>query len=483
MSELPSGWAQTIIGDLCVLINGRAFKPSDWTSSGLPIVRIQNLNRSDATFNFFDRAVDEKFLVETGDLLFAWSGTPGTSFGAHIWDGPKAILNQHIFNVRYNSQAVDKSFFRYAINQTLDEQIAKAHGGVGLRHVTKGMFEETVIALPPLLEQLRIVTKVDSLSAKSRRARDHLDHFPRLVEKYKLAILAAAFRGELTREWRKKNPERSGTSLLKELASNRLARRRSNMPTRNLVEPQLLPKEWTVARIEDICSEVVDGTHFTPEYLPEGVPFISVKDIRNGNIDFSDCKFISNEEHNELSKRCKPIAGDLLITKSGTIGRCAVVKENERAFSLFVSVALIRPATNNLRVKFLEHVLNYWISTIDTGSEITGSTIKNLHLQDIKALGAPVPPTSEQDEIVSQIAKAFSWIDRLAYDATSARKLIDHLDQAVLDRAFRGELVLQDPNDEPASLLLERIRAERGAASSLAKRGPAREGKRRSLAS
>src|SRR5688572_23933555 len=145
MSELPRGWAASQIGELCVLVNGRAFKPSDWGDTGLPIIRIQNLNRPDAPFNHFNGPVHEKFLVKSGDLLFAWSGTPGTSFGAHVWDGCDAILNQHIFNVLFDERVVDKAFFRYAINQTLDEQIAKAHGGVGLRHVTKGKFEETAI--------------------------------------------------------------------------------------------------------------------------------------------------------------------------------------------------------------------------------------------------------------------------------------------------------------------------------------------------
>lgn len=150
MSELPEGWGEATIGLLCDLVNGKAFKPSEWSETGLPIVRIQNLNRPDAKFNHYNGHVDKRFLIEDGDLLFAWSGTPGTSFGAHIWRGPQAVLNQHIFNVRFNKDVVDRAFFRYAINQTLDEQIAKAHGGVGLRHVTKGKFEETAIALPPI---------------------------------------------------------------------------------------------------------------------------------------------------------------------------------------------------------------------------------------------------------------------------------------------------------------------------------------------
>ena len=90
MTHLPAGWVQTSIGAIADLENGRAFKPGDWGSTGLPIVRIQNLNRPDAPFNQFAGAVAERHIVRNGDLLFAWSGTPGTSFGAHIWRGPEA---------------------------------------------------------------------------------------------------------------------------------------------------------------------------------------------------------------------------------------------------------------------------------------------------------------------------------------------------------------------------------------------------------
>jgi type I restriction enzyme S subunit len=130
-----------------------AFKPTDWVKQGLPIIRIQNLNRPDAEFNYCDSVVDRKFIVQTGELLFAWSGTPGTSFGAHIWSGPTAVLNQHIFRVLFDEACIDKNFFRCAINAKLDELIGKAHGGAGLAHVTKGRFEDTKIELPPLAEQ------------------------------------------------------------------------------------------------------------------------------------------------------------------------------------------------------------------------------------------------------------------------------------------------------------------------------------------
>jgi type I restriction enzyme S subunit len=140
---LPEGCEQVSIGDLCDLINGRAFKPKEWAESGLPIIRIQNLNNPDAKFNHFGGEYADKHLVRPGELLFAWSGTPGTSFGAHVWEGKEALLNQHIFRVLIQEKHLHKHFFRFAINHKLEELISKAHGGVGLRHVTKGKFEAT----------------------------------------------------------------------------------------------------------------------------------------------------------------------------------------------------------------------------------------------------------------------------------------------------------------------------------------------------
>src|SRR5713226_5217896 len=90
-------WPTVKIGDALHLINGRAFKPTEWTKSGTPIVRIQNLNNPEAPYNYYQGDLPAKISLDDGDLLFAWSGTPGTSFGAHIWRGGKAWLNQHIF--------------------------------------------------------------------------------------------------------------------------------------------------------------------------------------------------------------------------------------------------------------------------------------------------------------------------------------------------------------------------------------------------
>lgn len=160
-------WPMVSIGELCELYNGKAFKPSDWQkkdSNGLPIVRIQNLNNPYAEFNYFTGQVDERILINSGDLLFSWSGSRGTSFGPHIWNKGKAILNQHIFKVVHQDRILRKYFY-LALKRAVKEVEENLHGGVGLVHITKGDLERIKIPLPPLENQEQVVAELDGYAA------------------------------------------------------------------------------------------------------------------------------------------------------------------------------------------------------------------------------------------------------------------------------------------------------------------------------
>ncbi|MFZ5901660.1 MAG: N-6 DNA methylase [Bacillota bacterium] len=161
-------WPMVAIGEVCELVNGRAFKPADWQraeSGGLPIVRIQNLNDRNAEFNYFTGDVSERHMIEPGELLFSWSGSRGTSFGAHIWSGPRAVLNQHIFKVRFSADRANKTFLLHALNWVVAEVEDNLHGGVGLVHITKGNLERIKIPLPPLATQRAIVAEIEAEQA------------------------------------------------------------------------------------------------------------------------------------------------------------------------------------------------------------------------------------------------------------------------------------------------------------------------------
>ncbi len=148
------------IKDACELINGKAFKPEDWSDKGLPIVRIQNLNNEQAPFNYFEGEIKEQYLIDTGELLFSWSGTPGTSFGAFFWNRGKAVLNQHIFRVKPKLK-FNLFFLQFALNGRIDFIISKAHGGVGLQHITKKELDEVELLLPSVEQQNQFAAFVE----------------------------------------------------------------------------------------------------------------------------------------------------------------------------------------------------------------------------------------------------------------------------------------------------------------------------------
>jgi type I restriction enzyme S subunit len=161
---MKNGFIPAEIGSICRLVNGRAFKPSDWSTEGIPIVRIQNLNDTDKPFNYYLGTPDDKHLADDGDVLLSWSGTPGTSFGCFIWNRGKGVVNQHIFKVHVDERKVDKEYFVFAVNSVLDEMIAQAHGGVGLRHITKGKLEALQVPVHrDLQEQRRIVGCINEM--------------------------------------------------------------------------------------------------------------------------------------------------------------------------------------------------------------------------------------------------------------------------------------------------------------------------------
>lgn len=262
------------IGSLCELLNGRAFKPTDWTTHGLPIVRIQNLNNPSAPFNRFDGEVRARFLIDSGALLFAWSGTPGTSFGAHIWNGGPAILNQHIFNVVFDERRIDKRFFYFALNQKVGELIVKAHGGVGLQHVTKGVVEDTTIYLPPISDQRRIVDLLSRAEGIVRLRRE--------AQAKAQAIIPALFLDMFG-------------------------------------DPRINPKGWPVARLGDLVSAIDSGHSPKCHDRPRDVDEWGV--LRLGAV--THCEF-DDGEHKTLPKdiaadpSVEVRAGDLLLSRKNT---------------------------------------------------------------------------------------------------------------------------------------------------------------------
>lgn len=159
-------WEVRPIGDMFRLFNGCAFKPEDWKPTGTPIIRIQNLNDPSAEFNYSQAPVLEQHRIESGDLLFAWSGTLGSSFGARVWNGPSGVLNQHIFKVLMDEQQITLQFALLVLARVEEDIAKKAHGfKASFVHVKKSDLVKVELPLPSLPEQQRIAKCLSSLDA------------------------------------------------------------------------------------------------------------------------------------------------------------------------------------------------------------------------------------------------------------------------------------------------------------------------------
>ena len=228
--------------------------------------------------------------------------------------------------------------------------------------------------------------------------------------------------------------------------------------------PFEIPNSWQYARLGSLLLKLTDGTHSTPKYKEKGVPFVSVKDISTGHLDLTDTKYISIEEHEELYKRCDPQIGDILLSKVGTTG-IAVLVDTDVAFSLFVSVALLKFNHYDINPFYLIHLLSSPLVQNQCKENTKGVGNKNWVMRDIAGTLVVIPPYIEQLRIVDKIKELEPLIDKYKqaeeklFELNSNIK--EQLKKSILQYAIEGKLVPQDPNDEPASVLLERIHEEK----------------------
>lgn len=172
-----------------------------------------------------------------------------------------------------------------------------------------------------------------------------------------------------------------------------------------------LPDSWVATTVGEIATLVTDGTHKTPRYVEEGIRFVSAKDIREGFLSFKDCKYITEDEHREISRRCNPRMGDILVSKSGSIGTVVIIDDGSE-FSLFESLALIKFSPTLMNGKFMYYAVRNACNYLEE-HHVKGVAVKHLHLNVLRTLPIPLPPLEEQNCIVSKIDQLFSLSDVL----------------------------------------------------------------------
>jgi type I restriction enzyme S subunit len=221
---------------------------------------------------------------------------------------------------------------------------------------------------------------------------------------------------------------------------------------------------WEWCRFSSIYWQLTDGTHSTPKYTQSGIPFLSVKDMSTGRLSFANTKFISEEEHKLLSQRCHPCKGDLLLSKVGTTGIPLII-DDDREFSIFVSLALIKFFPKFVYSSFLIALLNSPLVQMQVKENTRGVGNKNWVLTAISNTLLAIPPLREQQRIVEKIDILSPYTDRYAHSESKIshlnKEIGSSLKKSILHEAIQGKLVPQDASDEPASVLLQRIREEK----------------------
>lgn len=372
------------LGSVATYINGRAFKPSEWESTGLPIVRIQNLTDKNAKCHYSSAAYEEKYKIHNGDLLFAWSA----SLGAHIWNQNDAWLNQHIFKVIPNDN-IDKLYLYYYLQKVIAELYLKTHGS-GMVHITKGPFMNTSIPVPSYTEQSRIVAHIEELFSELDKAVDTLKTTKEQLEVYRQAVLVDAFR---------------------------------------------VATDSTHLKIGYVCAKIVDCPHSTPKWEKNGKLCLRTTNFKRGYLDLQSPNYVSEETFNDRNRRIIPQPGDVLYSREGSVLGIACTIPSNVYPCLGQRMMLLRSG-EKLNNRYLMHYLNSPMVTNHVIATKGGTGSPHINVGDIKEFQIPIPSLEEQSNIVCQIEEQLSSCDNVEKTVDAILTQADAMRQSILKQAF-----------------------------------------------
>lgn len=420
--EIPNNWKWVHIGDIFDLVNGKAFKPSDWSDKGIPIVRIQNLNDPSAPYNYCSASCEDKYYLHGGELLFSWSGTPGTSFGAFIWNGGEAVLNQHIF-IAHPKIKADKFYLMYALNAELKIFVEKAHGGAGLKHITRKEFDACFLPIPPLAEQKRIVAKIEELLPlidRYEKAWSRLEEFNnQFPEDLQKSILQMAIQGKLVEQRPEEGTGEELYQLIQEEKQKLIkeGKIKKEKPLPEITEedkPFSIPESWKWVRLASATS-MLSGYAFKSENFKDQGKYRLLRGINLGvqSIRWDDTVYIDAES--EHLNDYKIQVDDVLLgmdrpwISGGT--RVAVFSDDINAY--LVQRVLRLRSNGCLTSSFTALILRSSLFLNALRDETTGISVPHISQNQVGDIIIPLPPIAEQKRIVFAIESLLPLCNRL----------------------------------------------------------------------
>jgi len=324
--------------------------------------------------------------AEPGDLLVCVRAT----IGDLNWADKRYCLGRGVAGIRAKEGEADINYLAHFIRSS-KAGLERLGAGSTFPAIRKGDLENLAVPTPPLDGQRRIAAILDKADSIRRKRTQTIEYSDKLI---------------------------------------------SNLFYQTFGDPIHNPKGWPILPLKEACTHITDGVHARPTYTESGVPFVSVKDITTGTLDMTDCKFISKADHLAFTKRCKPEYMDILYTKVGaTYGRPALV-DTTQEFSIYVSVALIKPNRKLIDPVFLKEVLASQEVKRQADCSVKGAGVPDLHLIEIRAFKIPLPTMSVQKDFVHSTKRIHALQDKLHRSI----ELDDRLLTSLVNRAFRGEL-------------------------------------------
>lgn len=427
--EIPESWKWVRLEDICTKLVDGDHNPPRGVDEKTDYIMASSTNINNNTIVDIEKVryltqdifqkENERTQVTDGDIFFTSVGTLGRSCvykgGYNIcFQRSVSVIRTLILNY-YLKYTFDSAYFQYKINR---EATGTAQKGFYLKQLAMSL-----IPIPPLGEQHRIVAKIEEILPyidQYDKAYTKLETFnKKFPEDMKKSILQMAMQGKLVEQRREEGTadelyERiivEKAQLVKE-GKIKKDKRTIDRIVKEEDIPFEIPENWKWVYLGTILNKLTDGTHRTPKYVMAGVKFVSVKDMSSGNLCLDNTKFITQEEHEELYARCNPERGDILLSKVGTTGVPAIVDTDE-IFSLFVSVALLKLNSKCIYNKYLYYVIYSPLVQKQASANTRGVGNKNWVLDAIADTVVPLPPLEEQKRIVAKIEEFLPYCDQL----------------------------------------------------------------------
>lgn len=477
-------WERVQLSEIASILNGAPFDSSMFsTISGVPLARIRDVIAGE-TSTYYTGEYDDVYLLSQGDLLIGMDG----DFNTGYWGAKPALLNQRVCKLTPNSKFYDKALLGYVLPGYLAAINANTPS-ITVKHLSSKTVGEIELPLPPLAEQTRIVEKLEELLSDLDAGVAELKAAQRKLAQYRQSLLRAAVEGALTADWRATHgqPQETGAELLQRILSERRARWEQKQLTKFANQAKSPPKGWqakypepvvadltglpdppegwvwaSLDMLGEIASGVAKGTKRAANASTREVPYLRVANVQRGYLDLAQIKTIEATESDIAELRLHP--GDVLFNEGGDLDKLGrgwvwygeipeCIHQNH--------VFRMRPALSATPSEFISHHGNSfgkeWFK--NAGKQTTN--LASINMTMLRAFPVPVPPESESKEILARLGPLLSAA--VEQETSIERGLAMALAQRrnILRAAFAGQLVQQNPDDEPASALLARIRSER----------------------